>query len=288
MSTEVAKKEKTPMSLSAFFADKKVMQGIEKVMGENAQSMVTSALQVCASNSMLKNATNSSVYGSIMTAATMNLPINNNLGFAYIVPFNNRKAGVVEAQFQIGYKGLIQLAKRSGQVKTIATTPIYEGQLKRNNPLLGCEFDFDNQESKKVIGYAAYYEEINGFSKLIYSTVEQIEAHAQKYSQTYKNKYGVWKDNFEEMAQKTVLKTLLSKYATMSIELQTALVNDQAVINNGDIRYPDNEQNIKDIIDENANKQTISIDSDKVKTESINKETGEIKDTPAEQQDFGF
>jgi len=236
--SNIQKTDSAP-TLKAFFAQDTIAKKFKEIVGKNAPSLITSALQVCGSNTMLKNATPASVYGAVMTAATMNLPINNNLGFAYIVPFRNRKAGTTEAQFQIGYKGLIQLAKRSGQCKTIATTAIYEGQLLVNNPLTGCEFDFENKESDKIIGYAAYYEEVNGFSKTVFKTTAQIVAHASRYSQTFKNGYGVWKDNFDEMAQKTILKGLLSKYATMSIELLDAVERDQTVVSDDDVSYPD-------------------------------------------------
>lgn len=229
-----------PVALKSFFAQEKIVKKFESIAGKHAQTLITSALQVCNGNSMLAKATPQSIYGSVMTAATMNLPINNNLGFAYIVPFYNGKTKCTEAQFQIGYKGLIQLAKRSGQCKSISTAPIYEGQLLHDDPLMGCEFDFDNKTSDKIIGYAAYYEEINGFSKTLYSPIEKIKAHAKKYSKTYNSDYGVWETNFDEMAQKTVLRQLLSKFATMTIEMQEALVKDQSVVDdNGNASYVD-------------------------------------------------
>lgn len=270
--SNIQKVEEAP-TLKAFFAQDSIAKKFNEIVGKNAPSLITSALQVCGSNSMLKNATPASVYGAVMTAATMNLPINNNLGFAYIVPFRNRSMNnAVEAQFQIGYKGLIQLAKRSGQCKTIATTPVYEGQLVKNNPLTGCEFNFDIQESEKIIGYAAYYEEINGFSKTTYQTVEEIRKHASRYSQTFKKGYGVWKDNFDQMAQKTVLKGLLSKYATMSIELMDAVVKDQSVVIDDEVVYPDAMplDPEKEVNESNDLKGALGIEEDSSQEENTN------------------
>jgi len=191
-----------------------------------------------------------------MTAATLDLPLNQSLGFAYIVPFRNGKTGHQEAQFQIGYKGFIQLAMRSGQMKRIVAEPIYEAQIISRNPIKGYEFDFDRQPEKHEApaGYYAYMELINGFTAEAYMTVAQIQEHAARYSQTAKKGYGVWKDNFDAMALKTVLKKLLTKYAPMSVEMQQAVISDQAVIHDippeGDIinhsevfDYADNHEN---------------------------------------------
>ena len=167
-------------------------------------------------------------------AATLNLPINNNLGFAYIVPFNNRKTGKVEAQFQIGYKGLIQLAQRSGQFERMVSLPIYECQLIEEDPINGFKFDWKAKPNKNElpIGYYAFFRLINGFTSELYRTTEQISSHAKQYSQTFKKGYGVWADNFEAMALKTVTKLLLSKQAPLSIDMQAAVLSDQSVIKN--------------------------------------------------------
>ena len=159
---------------------------------------------------------------------------------------------MVEAQFQIGYKGLIQLAMRSGQIKRLVTTEIYANQIISRNPIKGYEFDFDIQPEKHepAVGYYAYMELVNGFIAEAYMSVEDVQAHAARYSQTYKKGYGVWKDNFDEMAKKTVMKQLLSKYAPMSIELQRATLADQSVIHeipaddtviDAAYSYPDND-----------------------------------------------
>ena len=142
-------------------------------------------------------------------------------------------SGQCLAQFQIGYKGLIQLALRSGQFKNISVCEIYEGQIVSENPLKGYEFDFSKKTSEKVIGYAAYFGLLNGFEKTEYMSKEKAEIHGKKYSQTYKKGFGQWADDFDGMAKKTVLKLTLSKYAPLSVEMQRAIEFDQAVSNDG-------------------------------------------------------
>lgn len=146
-------------------------------------------------------------------------------------------------------KGLIQLAQRSGQFKNISASPIYEGQLIESNPLTGFKFDFTKKTSDKVVGYAGYFELLNGFEKTMYMTVDELKSHAGKYSQTFKSNKGVWVDNFDAMAVKTVIKLMLSKYAPLSIEMQKAIVTDQAVIKDDlgeDVQYIDHEEVIID------------------------------------------
>jgi recombination protein RecT len=140
------------------------------------------------------------------------------------------------AQFQLGYKGFLQLAQRSGQFKTINSTDVKEGEIVSWDRMSGeIKFEWiqDSKErlSKKTVGYLSYFKLLNGFENGLYMTVEEIDAHAKKYSQTYK-KYGtgLWKDEFEGMAKKTVTKLNLSKNAPLSIEMQKAVTSDQAVI----------------------------------------------------------
>lgn len=214
----------------AFFDRPVVQEKLKELVGKNAPAFATSVLQIVNSNSMLVNADPQTVFSAACMAATLNLPINNNLGFAYIVPFKNNKTNTIEAQFQLGYKGFIQLAQRSGQFSRIAATPVYEGQLLSANPLLGYEFDWSVKPSGNPIGYVAFFKLINGFTAELYMSKEEVMKHANKYSQTAKKGFGVWKDQFEAMALKTVLKLLLSKQAPLSIEMQTATLADQAVV----------------------------------------------------------
>lgn len=217
-----------------------VAKKFESMMGKRSTQFITSVLHVCANNDMLKNATPESVYQAAAVAATLDLPLNSNLGFAYIIPYNERRTDdqgkdytVVVAQFQMGYKGFIQLAQRSGQFKYIGASPICEGQLIEENPLSGHIYDFSKKTSDKVIGYAAGFSLLNGFSTTFYMPIEKIHAHAKRYSKTYANKNGRWMLDFEGMATKTVIKLCLSKYAPLSVEtIQSAVMFDQATIKN--------------------------------------------------------
>lgn len=244
---------KTPQQIiKNFFLQDSVKGRFQELLGKKAQGFVTSLLQVVATNSNLAKADVNSIYQAAMMAATLDLPINANLGFAYIIPYG-QKDGVDDqgkdkfkqvAQFQMGYKGFIQLAQRSGQFKTISASPIFEGQLITENPLLGFEFDFTKQESDKIIGYAAYFQLLNGFEKTLYMSEKELKAHGTRFSQTFKKGYGLWKEDFNSMAQKTVIKLLLSKFAPLSIEMQKAVTVDQSIINDHeteDIEYVDNE-----------------------------------------------
>lgn len=246
MSNQVAKSSKD------FFAMPNVKAKLTELLGKNAASFATSVLQIVNSNDMLKNAAPDTVFNAACMAATLNLPINNNLGFAYIVPFNNRKANKVEAQFQLGYKGFIQLAQRSGQFKTISAAPVFDGQLISENPLTGYEFNWavKPKANEKPIGYVAYFKLLNEFEAYLYMTHDEVKAHANKYSQTAKKGLGVWNDNFDAMALKTVLKLLLSKQAPLSIEMQKAVLADQAVVKDvetNQFEYIDHEAEYKPV-----------------------------------------
>lgn len=253
-----------------FFAKPMVQEKLKELVGKNAPAFATSVLQIVNSNSMLVNADPQTIFSAACMAATLNLPINNNLGFAYIVPFKNNKENKIEAQFQLGYKGYIQLAQRSGQFSRIAATPVYNGQLISENPLLGYEFDWSVKPSGDPIGYVAFFKLINGFTAELYMSKEEVMKHANKYSQTAKKGYGVWKDQFEAMALKTVLKLLLSKQAPLSIDMQKAQMADQAVIRDVDkdeFDYIDHQESIADL---EAPKPTLNDDEFNAALEQLN------------------
>ena len=235
------------MATKDFFSKPVVQQKLIELLGKNAQSFATSVLQVVNSNDMLKNADPQTVFSAACMAATLNLPINNNLGFAYIVPFRNNKANRTEAQFQLGYKGFIQLAQRSGQFKRINACATYSDDTEqtvyeRLTSLL------PKKPTGQITGYIAYFQLLNGYEAHLAMSIEELTAHSQKYSQTAKKGFGVWKDNFDAMAQKTVIKLLLSKQAPLSIDtpLATAVQADQAVIHDVDgeqvFIYEDNQR----------------------------------------------
>jgi recombination protein RecT len=224
-------------SIKDYFGSELVRKKFAEVLGANTPSFCTTVVQIASQNEQLSKCDPASIMQSAMVAATLNLAVNPNLGFAYILPYGSK------AQFQLGYKGLIQLAQRSGQFVNISSTPIYDGQIASENPLTGYVFDF-TKKSNKVIGYAAYFKLLNGFEKTLYMSVEQLQAHGKKYSQTYKKGFGLWADDFDAMAQKTVVKQLLSKYAPLSVEMTKAMIADQAVIEDADsmdVTYVDNQ-----------------------------------------------
>jgi recombination protein RecT len=235
----------TELTAKSLFERDDVKRKFSEMLGKRSTSFITSVLQITAQNKLLAQADPMSIYQSAAVAATLDLPLNQNLGFAYIVPYNAKQPdGSFKqvAQFQLGYKGFIQLAQRSGQFKTIAATPIYEGQLIEENPLTGFVFDFKAKKSDKVIGYAAFFQLLNGFEKTLYMTSEELKKHGTKFSQTFKKGFGLWKDDFDSMAIKTVIKLLLSKFAPLSVDMQRAVITDQAVINDAeaqDVTYVD-------------------------------------------------
>ena len=223
-------------SIQQFFSQGMVQDELQKILGQNAASFSASVIQIVNNNNALQNVNPVSIFGAAMTAATLNLPINNNLGFAYIVPFKS------QAQFQIGYKGFIQLAQRTGQFRRINASPIYAGDTEQDVYQRLTSF-IPKPPSGSITGYIAFFELLNGFQAHFAMTAQEMQAHAKKYSQSYKNGGGIWKTNFDEMAKKTVIKLLLSKQAPLSIDSQitTAVQADQAVILDGQYRYVDNE-----------------------------------------------
>ena len=226
---EIVQTEKS--GVKDFFQSPQVKSKFEELLGKRASSFITSVLQVVASNDMLKNADRNSIYNAAATSATLDLPINNNLGFAYIVPYNVRQKDgsfQIMAQFQIGYKGFIQLAQRTMLFKNIGYASIYEGQIISCNPLTGYEFDFSIQPVGQPIGYAAYFKLLSGYEATLYMSINEMKNHGSKYSKTFK--FGVWNTDFDGMAKKTVLKLLLSKFAPLSIDMQKAIEYDQSII----------------------------------------------------------
>lgn len=235
--------------IKEYFSNVNVKNKFNEILGNRANAFMTSVLQVCNSSDMLKDADPASVFNAACVAASMDLPLNNSLGFAYIVPFRDNKNNMTVAQFQIGWKGFVQLAQRTGQYKTISTSKIYENQIVSENPLSGYEFDF-KRTGEKVIGYAAYFKLMNGFEKTMYMGVEQAKEHGAKYSKTYNSKFSIWKQDFDAMAMKTVLKLLIGKFGPLSTDLQNATLADQAVIRDFDsmeLEYIDNDRRHKGV-----------------------------------------
>lgn len=198
-----------------------------EMLGKKAAGFMSSIIAVTNNNKYLAKANPATVIGAAAQAAMLDLPINQSLGFAYIVPYGN------DAQFQLGYKGYIQLAQRSGQYVDIGAKTVYEGELEYENRLLD-KFKFGERTGDKVIGFLAYFRLTNGFEKMLFMELDEMIAHAKKYSKNYKGGTDKWGlTDFNTMAEKTVLKRLLSKYGPLSIEsiqMSQALSNDGSVI----------------------------------------------------------
>ena len=173
-------------SLSNFLAQDNVKKKFSDVLGEKANGFITSILGAVNSSDQLKNAEQSSIYTSALMAATLDLPINQNFGFAYLVPFNDRKSGKQLCQFMLGYKGLRQLAIRSGLYKELDAKAVYEGQKIDDNSFSGYHFDWKKKSSEKVIGYVSYFKLTSGYENMFYMSIEEVTAHGKKYSQTLK------------------------------------------------------------------------------------------------------
>jgi recombination protein RecT len=224
------------LTVKSIFEKDSVKSKVEAMIGKKASGFITSVLQVATNNKLLANADPMSIYNAAMIAATLDLPVNPNLGFSYIVPYGK------DAQFQIGWKGYVQLAQRTGQYQRINVTRVYENQFKSFNALTEeLEADFSKNPEGAVVGYAAYFKLNNGFEKTVYWTKKQCEEHGRRFSKTFNN--GPWKSDFDSMAMKTVLKSALSKWGVLSIEMQTAIKTDQAVIKDEkgeQVEYTDN------------------------------------------------
>lgn len=242
-----------------------VQEQFKNALGKNANTFIASVIDLFNSDSKLRECNPNQVVMEALKAAVLHLPINRSLGFAYIIPFNNSYPKKdqygremigqdgkkiwekkMEPTFQLGYKGYIQLAMRTGQYRTLNADVVYEGEVRKVSKLTG-EIAFDGEKkSDKVIGYFCYFELLNGFSKTLYMTVDQMANHAKKYSKGIKKEVTVeqlkvlaempvstddsktvgWLGNFHSMGVKTVVRNLLSKYGYLSVEMQTAISDD--------------------------------------------------------------
>ncbi len=216
-----------------------VRQQFEKLLGAKAQGFISSVLQVTTNSKLLEKADPMTILNAALTAASLDLPINQSLGYSYIVPFKGK------AQFQIGWKGYVQLAQRTKQYKVINVVEVYENQFTSFNAMTEeLTADFTIEGEGKAVGYVGYFKLLNGFEKTVYWSRSKVEKHAKKYSQSYQRNSGVWadgEDGFTAMAKKTVVKLMLSQWGIMTIEMQTAQLADQAIIHKeGQYQYADN------------------------------------------------
>ena len=211
---------KAASGLGVMIGSKSVQERFEKMLGKKSAGFLSSLLTLVNNNNLLQKANPTSVLAAAATAASLDLPVNPSLGLAWIVPYGNG------AQFQLGYRGAIALAMRSGQMKSIVMTEVYEGECKCWNRFTET-FEFGDRVSDNIIGYYARFETINGFVKATFWTKEEVLKHAKRFSKSFNR--GPWQTDFDAMAKKTVLMSIIKTYAPMSIEMQQAFESDEKV-----------------------------------------------------------
>lgn len=299
MTNEIAKTPRPIDMLKYVVNAQSVQDQFKNALGEHKDAFVASLIDLYTGDKQLQTCNAKAVVSEALRAATMRLPLNKALGFAYIIVFNNSVRNpdgsfskVPTPTFVPGYKGYIQLAMRTGQYRTINADFAYEGELRKVDKLKG-EVAFDGEKkSDKIVGYFCYFELLNGFSKTLYVPIEEMAAYALRYSPSFKGRNKPtaealiaaaqsgavssqvgWSGNFNDMGLKTVIRRLLSKYGYLSVEMQNAM--DKDVEDAGNSR--------DEIIAEHANNKTIIADA--VEYEHVDTETGEIKQgqAPAEQ-----
>lgn len=263
-----------------------VKNKFNEMLGKKSAGFITSITSVVQNNDLLQKAEVNSIILAAAQAASLDLPINPNLGFAAIIPFNDKKNNRCVATFQIMRDGWVDLCLRTGQFEYIANEIVYEGELVEKNRFTDTYvFDETKRKSDKVIGYMASFKLTNGYRKTVYMTVEDAKAHGKQYSQTFRKNYGLWVDNFHAMALKTTLKMLLKKFAPKSIEsIAQAIEKDQASfvgdIDNAQAVYVDNEKgNQKDVE---------TTDFEEVDVVEVDTETSEVVESVQENKEDEF
>ena len=269
-------KRQQKTGLTAYLTNDAVKNQINNVIGgKNGDRFISSIVSAVQTNSALQECTNPSILSAALLGESLKLSPSPQLGQYYMVPFNNNKKGFKEAQFQLGYKGYIQLAIRSGQYKKLNVLAIKEGELVRFDPLnedieVNLIEDEEAREEAPTVGYYAMFEYTNGFKKVMYWSKKKMEAHALKYSKGYKAKkgYTFWEKDFDAMAYKTMLRQLISKWGIMSIDMQSAMDVDMAVIHeDGTKDYVDMENDENVVADQEIHESEVSEEPQQVKEE---------------------
>jgi recombination protein RecT len=237
-----------PETLASLLASPSVQKRFSDVLGTRSAAFTASLLSLQNMTPQLQQSDPRSILSAAMVAATLDLPVNRNLGYSAIIPYGK------EAQFQIMARGFVQLGLRSGQYKNIHVTEVYKDEIQKWNPLTS-EFEATDQATWKmreegkpdnIAGYLAYMKLHNGFEKYVYWTIAQVTAHAKKFSKSFSNPNGQWLQNFDAMAKKTMVKLLLSKWGVLSVQMEKAIDVDQAVVDTtGEIvAYPDRAEEV--------------------------------------------
>ncbi|CUN15254.1 P33 [Anaerostipes hadrus] len=274
-------KRQQKTGLTAYLTNDAVKNQINNVIGgKNGDRFISSIVSAVQTNSALQECTNPSILSAALLGESLKLSPSPQLGQYYMVPFNNNKKGYKEAQFQLGYKGYIQLAIRSGQYKKLNVLAIKEGELVRFDPLneeieVNLIEDEEAREEAKAVGYYAMFEYTNGFKKAMYWSKKKMEAHALKYSKGYKAKkgYTFWEKDFDAMAYKTMLRQLISKWGIMSIDMQSAMDADMAVIHeDGTKDYVDMENDENVVADQELHESETTEEPQQVKEEVKNEQ----------------
>lgn len=261
VANSLATVQKKPSTFSMYMASDAVKNKINQMMsGKDGSKFITSIVSLVANNPEIAKCDHSTILASALLGESLKLSASPQLGQFYIVPFkDNDKEGNLKrmvAQFQLGYKGYIQLAIRSGYYKKLNVLAIKKGELISYDPLeetieVKLIDDEDLRENTETVGYYAMFEYNNGFRKTLYWSKAKMEAHAKKYSKAYNTdikkgwKYSFWSKDFDGMGFKTMIRQLISKWGIMSVELQTAFANDMAVISeSGQAQFVDNEEEV--------------------------------------------
>ena len=254
----------TLKSFNEMIRSERTVKYLQDVLSSKADSFKRNLTALVTNNVNLQKCEPYSIMYAATKATVLDLPLDSSLGFAYVVPFDNHKKSISVAQFQIGYKGLIQLAIRSGQYAKINVTDIREGEI-INYDITSGEYElkkyatfeeYESRYSKKIVGYMAFLKLNNGFEKYSYWSIDKIKQHAQRYSKSYNSSHSVYKTNESEMYAKTVLKNLLNKWGILSIEMTDAIKYDQAVISETGFEYLDNP--INDTVDNDTETNTVN------------------------------
>lgn len=254
MAQEVMQKPQTGLQrFNAMLENTRTQEYLTNVLGEKKQTFVSNMVALVASNKALSECDPSTIMFACLKATALGLQLDPALSQCWVIPFKDNKSGTTVATFQVGARAWVQLALRTNMYQKINVRDVREGEIVSEDFVSG-DMVFkkleENRQDAPIIGYVAMFRLVNGFEKQLYMSVDELEAHAKRFSQTYRKGYGLWaeKDMKPAMYEKTILKRLLSKYGVLSVEMQSALKSDFGVLGEDDsIRYIDNEENAIDM-----------------------------------------